>query len=631
MNGTADHEATFRTLVPINRLAPEVQQQLWRVANVKAYNADQLVFARGASDDLVHYLIEGELDFFEHGRLVQRLLPRTRTALRPLADTGAKRYTARSHTACTVASWARSEFEASLDSTRLPSSVQTLAASGVVDSANGDWMGRIMDASLFQVLPNEVIQQLFGALEPIEVEADTLVIEQGSEGDYFYLIERGYLEVSRAVGASKRDIHVADLQPGDTFGEAALISGKRRDANVTALTAGRVLRLSKANFETLVAARLLRSLGAKEALALGPTLQWLDISDPETFAKAPVKNSRNVPLNGLRDYSARLARSEPYIVCGDDPALSAVGAYALAERGFNVVYLRESVVMLFASESASPRGKVIAFPRPESPSLSPVNLEVTAMDTPNQTSPASTIERIDRLYTQQEFEAALAPKLPKEAYAETQVGQSLAALIDDIDARKADIDPVPVDVGTETLHGGDFIDLREFESRTPAEQPPPAVDFDLSPRPQPAPAADSDPVDELMHDFERRVRNYVEAKLLERTADIERRYRDRVQRLQESAQGALRKRDQEFKQRYATHYAKKDQVLRDNYQKLMTLATKISQQKAQLQQARKQMEEKLKAANAIQQQVEDMRRLLGAQMGTLDATPDATPARASSG
>jgi len=99
--------------------------------------------------------------------------------------------------------------------------------------------------------------------------------------------------------------------------------------------------------------------------------------------------------------------------------------------------------------------------------------------------------------------------------------------------------------------------------------------------------------------------------------------------LQQQAQAALRKRDAELKERYAAHYRKKDQQLRDNYQKLMALASKINQQKAQLQATRRQMEEKLQAANAVYRQVEDMRRLLGENIGAVEPVGTNTSTRLS--
>ncbi len=54
----------------------------------------------------------------------------------------------------------------------------------------------------------------------------------------------------------------------------------------------------------------------------------------------------------------------------------------------------------------------------------------------------------------------------------------------------------------------------------------------------------------------------------------------------------------------------------------MALANKISKQKAQLQQAKVQFEEKLSAANAVYRQVEDMRKALRQHIGALPTAPD---------
>ena len=51
----------------------------------------------------------------------------------------------------------------------------------------------------------------------------------------------------------------------------------------------------------------------------------------------------------------------------------------------------------------------------------------------------------------------------------------------------------------------------------------------------------------------------------------------------------------------------------------MALANKITDQKAQLQQAKKQFEGKLTAANAVYKQVEDMRKTLREHIGDLPA------------
>jgi putative ABC transport system ATP-binding protein len=60
-----------------------------------------------------------------------------------------------------------------------------------------------------------------------------VIIRQGEPGDYFYLVSRGAVDVTRRDGdAGER--HLATLGIGNCFGERALISGEPRNATVTA-------------------------------------------------------------------------------------------------------------------------------------------------------------------------------------------------------------------------------------------------------------------------------------------------------------------------------------------------------------------------------------------------------------
>jgi CRP-like cAMP-binding protein len=656
----------FRDLVPINRLARNAQLQLWEHTVSRRLAAGQLVFARGSVDEFVHYVLDGDVDLLDQGQLILRLNPRLRVARRALDATGPKRYTARTNTPALIARVPHTALLRAGEVTRLPGAVEELSASELTAAAVGqDWMERVMASALFRVLPNETIQTVFGAMDALDVVPDERVIEQDTPGEHFFIVESGYFEVTRHAGSARQHVHVGDLRPGDSFGEGSLLSGRPRDASVTALTTGRVLRLAKPDFDRLIRAPLVHGIGVDAAIsACRDGARWLDISDPEVYAKAPLRNSRNIPLNALRAQSARLARGDTYVVCCDDPGLSAVGAFVLAEHGFKAFYLTDSIVVLLTRQGGltldgtatdAGRNNVVAFPVPPAPSASAAAEDIQ-MENRAPPPPAAddSPEPTDRRLTQEEFIAATSARLPPDAYAQTHTGQSLARLIEDIDARSIALDQEsPTDAGGEgpREESIEFIDFGELEARSApapaapehpalapaAEQPTVAAiatPDDAVPVAAPTlpetPVAPSDPVTELMGDFERRVRNYVEANVLERTLEVERRYQEKVRVLEQGAREQLRKREAELRARYAEHHRKKEQSLRDNYQKLMSLANKISQQKAQLQQARTQFEEKLKAANAVYRQVEDMRRALGARGATDPAAGTGGEPRASS-
>ena len=91
-------------------------------------------------------------------------------------------------------------------------------------------LGLLQSSPIFTPLPPATLEALAARLEPRRVEAGVIVFSQGDAGDDFYLVDSG--RVSVAVDGSV----VAELGPGETFGEIALLRAVPRTATVTALT-----------------------------------------------------------------------------------------------------------------------------------------------------------------------------------------------------------------------------------------------------------------------------------------------------------------------------------------------------------------------------------------------------------
>ena len=87
--------------------------------------------------------------------------------------------------------------------------------------------------------------------KPTEVSRGKVWIEQGTEASSMFVILEGAASVWIA-GQSGDHREVAVLATGDIVGEASLLTGARRNANVTALTRLRVLEVTKDAMEKLV-------------------------------------------------------------------------------------------------------------------------------------------------------------------------------------------------------------------------------------------------------------------------------------------------------------------------------------------------------------------------------------------
>ena len=76
--------------------------------------------------------------------------------------------------------------------------------------------------------------------------AGSVVIRQGDEGDKFYVVVGGEVDVSERRG--DETIHHPPLGVGAFFGEAALLTGQPRLATVTGKTDVELYSLKKADF-----------------------------------------------------------------------------------------------------------------------------------------------------------------------------------------------------------------------------------------------------------------------------------------------------------------------------------------------------------------------------------------------
>ncbi len=77
-----------------------------------------------------------------------------------------------------------------------------------------------------------------------------LVIREGDRGESLFVVKAGQFRAYVTRAGNQQDLAV--FQPGETFGELALIDAAPRSASVEALTAGEVLELQAAEFREIL-------------------------------------------------------------------------------------------------------------------------------------------------------------------------------------------------------------------------------------------------------------------------------------------------------------------------------------------------------------------------------------------
>lgn len=204
-----------------------------------------------------------------------------------------------------------------------------------------DWMNRILSSISFLKLSPTNIQQVFLHMEEISAKAGEHIIKQGGDAKYFYFIKHGKCKVTKKAKTGK-ELTIAKLSDGDYFGEDALLSKRKRNANVVMLTDCTLMRLLEKDFNHFLKDPVLKFLTYKEAkeLVRNEKIIWIDLRSEDKYKKNGIKNSINIPLYELRLKASSLAPSKKYILYCDDGSLSSTGAFILINIGLEVYCLK---------------------------------------------------------------------------------------------------------------------------------------------------------------------------------------------------------------------------------------------------------------------------------------------------
>jgi hypothetical protein len=111
---------------------------------------------------------------------------------------------------------------------------------------------RLADVGLFAGLPPARLEQAMSSATVRDYPAKAIIIRQGDEADFFYVMDSGRVEVTQTAGGGGQERVLREMGAGEVFGEIGLLTGVPRTATVTAVTDVRVAALPKRAFLELV-------------------------------------------------------------------------------------------------------------------------------------------------------------------------------------------------------------------------------------------------------------------------------------------------------------------------------------------------------------------------------------------
>ncbi|MDH3532342.1 MAG: cyclic nucleotide-binding domain-containing protein [Gammaproteobacteria bacterium] len=333
----------LRQFSPLNGLKRDNLAALARKVQLRELSPGQVLFKEGDTEKRTFYVASGILELVDQGKVVGTVEGGSDLAKNPVAPVFPRRVSARARD--------RVQF-LSIDSDLLDvmltwDQTGTYEVSDLQDQVQDtgdDWMTMLLQTKAFHKIPPANIQAIFMRMQQINYRSGDVILKQGTEGDYFYVLTRGTAIVTRETPLSKDGIKLAELGVGDTFGEEALISDAKRNATVTMTADGAVMRLGKDDFKKLLNEPMLDWVSyedAEQIVANGGC--WLDVRLPSEFDNHHLEGALNIPLYFIRLKINTLDKDREYVVCCDTGRRSSAGAYILSERGYHAYVLRDGI------------------------------------------------------------------------------------------------------------------------------------------------------------------------------------------------------------------------------------------------------------------------------------------------
>jgi len=331
----------LKNFAPLDGLKRENLAALAKKVHIRTLTAGRFLFKEGEADKRTVYLVGGLVELREGERTIGMIRGGTPEARNPLSPQLPRRVSARAVDEISYLAIDSDLLDVMItwDQTGTYEVEELQAQLGA--GGGDDWMTTLLQTRSFHRIPPANIQAIFLRMQRVPYKAGEVVIKQGDEGDYFYVIVSGKCTVTRETPLNKEGIKLAELGTGDTFGEEALIAEAKRNATVTMSCEGVLMRLAKQDFRELMNEPLLQWVSYDQAREIvGRGGKWLDVRLPSEHQNLNIEASLNIPLYFIRLKLSTLDRNVPYVVYCDTGRRSSAAAYILVERGFDAYVLK---------------------------------------------------------------------------------------------------------------------------------------------------------------------------------------------------------------------------------------------------------------------------------------------------
>lgn len=343
-NKTKIDKEICNRFLPLNIIPPESQEELLKHAMMASFDVCRNIVKHTAKSSLYHYLVDGYAEVRHSFDKRSNISCNDEKCVYPLEEQIKEGGLVRAITPCRVLIVnrdyvdeiiARPESE-SYEIVHI-SNEEKIEEEKIDDDYKSDWMALFYQSQLAINLSPQKIQQVFSNLTNVKVKGGETIIECHTMGDYFYVIQEGYAEVvTEASGPFKGKKF--ELEPGDYFGDEALIAQTIRNARVVMTTDGFLGRMGCSVFNDIIKSALVVTPDVNEVMALTNPI-YCDVRLPMEYKHEHLPYSVNIPVGRIRKNLELFDRDKIYIITPEGGRRSELAAYLMRQAGIEAYYM----------------------------------------------------------------------------------------------------------------------------------------------------------------------------------------------------------------------------------------------------------------------------------------------------
>jgi CRP-like cAMP-binding protein len=346
-------EEKLKQYSPFDGLQEEYLAEALEQVSVEEIAKGKMLFKRGRANTRRYFLIEGRVDLIDAQYNIQSLRGGhgALTTLNPdsptrcscvVKDSTAMVFSIEAEVLDRLVAWsesAESAFEAEMSSRNDfdPTATGQFDVVSVEDEFTNDWMSSLLSSPLFSRVPLALVQDLFAKFNDIDAEVGQIVIKEGEQGDFFYVIASGRVRITNKSGSV--DI---EMEAGQHFGEEALLGDTLRNATVEVIEPAILKQLGADDFNSLLTEPVLKYLTAEQLAALDKPHKVIDVKMPLEYRAHHYSGAINLPLSRLRAAMKELAQSAVYVIPDDCGSRSKIAAHLMCQAGFDAYIIQSN-------------------------------------------------------------------------------------------------------------------------------------------------------------------------------------------------------------------------------------------------------------------------------------------------